>query len=289
MSKTCNPDLSKLGSELYWHDCGQSSLHGSLLELFESLDRRFIELAKEFDAQDYRFPPFLSVETLQKLDYFKSFPHLISIPVTLESSRDNLAAFAEDALMPGSNSQLKLRQLEPATQVLTPAACYHFYDELQGSSFDRARYLSTRCVCFRRETEYKPLMRQWAFSMREFVCIGTMQEVQAFLQRFEQILSKYFAEFKFPISFEFAQDPFFNPASNPKYLMQKLEPVKKEMIYDGHLSIGSLNFHRNFFGECFQLSSGGEAAYSACVAFGLERWIYMIISEQGSNKGDWRF
>ena len=273
--------------ELYWHKFGQSSLHGSLLRLFNRLESVYLGWARELDAEEHFFPPFLSASQMARLDYFKSFPHLITIPVVLSGEKENLQSFA-DAPFDG-DSCLNLPNLKAPEQVLTPAACYHFYDELEGKSFAESKFLTTRCVCYRNEAEYKPLQRQWAFNMREIVCISSIEKVQAFLERFEHLLSSYFAEHNFPVKFEYATDPFFNPSSNPKYLLQKLEPVKKEMIYDGHLSIGSLNFHRNFFGETFGIKHAGEPAFTACVAFGLERWIYMILKEQGLQERDWSF
>lgn len=277
--------------ELYWHEFGQSSFHGSLLSLFKGLDEMFVDWASEFNAEEHYFPPFLSVKQMSRLDYFKSFPHLITIPVVLDGNKDNLQSFADDPIIECSEEALKLPQLAMAKQVLTPAACYHFYDELEGRSFDKAQFLTTRCVCYRNEKEYLPLQRQWAFSMREIVCISKMDEVQNYLNKFEEKLITYFSEKNFPVKFEYATDPFFNPSSNPKYLLQKLEPVKKEMIYDGHLSIGSLNFHRNFFGETFNIKNGNDAAFTACVAFGIERWMYMILREQGleQDKHGWSF
>lgn len=273
--------------DLHWHECGQSSFSGSLLRLYKQLDVLFCSWADVLNAKEYSFPPFLDANQMKKLDYFKSFPHLITFPVTLDASENNLQSFADSSM--DEEGSLKLTKLSATKQVLTPAACYHFYDELEGANFQSAQILTTRCVCFRNEKEYQPLRRQWAFSMREIVCISSMEEVQAFLEEFEQKLEKYFALNKFPVKFEYATDPFFNPKSNPKYLLQKLEPVKKEMIYNGELSIGSLNFHRNFFGETFQISHQREAAFSACVAFGLERWMYMILNERGLQENGWSF
>jgi hypothetical protein len=56
--------------------------------------------------------------------------------------------------------------------------------------------------------------------------------------------------------------------------MQKLFPTKEEFLYDGKLAIASVNFHRNFFGErCDIRLPDGSAAFTGCVAFGLERWL----------------
>lgn len=271
---------------LHWHSSGQASFSGNLLQLFKDLDNHFLGWARRWRAIEHKFPPFLSASQMQKLDYFKSFPHLITIPVVLDDTPENLNSFANAAL--DSTGNICLSKLADVKQVLTPAACYHFYDEMEAGKLDETQFLTTRCVCYRREKFYSPLQRQWAFSMREIVCMGDSDEVKQYLEEFEEILLKFFQEQDLPVKFEYATDPFFNPSSNPKYLMQKLDPVKKEMIYDGQLSIGSLNFHRSFFGETFSISKDGHPASSACVAFGMERWIYMMIRERGLAPEAWK-
>jgi hypothetical protein len=84
-----------------------------------------------------------------------------------------------------------------------------------------------------------------------------------------------------------ATDPFFNPSGNPKFLMQKLDPVKTEMTFAGRLAIGSTNFHRNFFGQTFDIRRNGKEAFSGCVAFGMERWIYAILRRFGTDPARW--
>jgi hypothetical protein len=69
--------------------------------------------------------------------------------------------------------------------------------------------------------------------------------------------------------------------------MQKLEPVKTEMVFQNRLAIGSVNFHRNYFGEAFEIRRAGAEAFSGCVAFGIERWIAAIVRQFGQNAGDW--
>ena len=278
-------DFSKL-SGLHWHELGQASFNGELLQLFKNLDAHFLTWSKKWNAEEHQFPPFLSAAQMHKLDYFKSFPHLLTIPVVLDDAQDNLKSFAENAMDQAGN--LRLAKLADTKQVLTPAACYHFYDEMEGSELAQSTYVTTRCVCYRREKFYSPLQRQWAFSMREIVCLGTAEEVKGYLAEFEELLLEFFKSQDLPVKFEYATDPFFNPSTNPKYLMQKLDPVKKEMIYDGQLSIGSLNFHRSFFGETFAISREGEPANSACVAFGMERWMYMILRERGQKAEAWK-
>jgi len=273
-------------SDYYWYDSGQSALSGSLLELYRSIDSLFLRWAADTSAGEFFFPTFIPARELAKLDYFRSFPHLVTFPATLDSSDENLKRFTEGTPM-DQQGCVHLAALEPVRNVLTPAACYHFYVRFQGETLDRPRYVTTRATCFRRETHYLPLQRQWNFSMREIVCIGSSDEVKEFLARYREKVDTFFKRIDLPIKWENATDPFFNPSRNLKYLAQKLDPVKTEMVYKTGLAIGSINFHRNYFGEAFQIQRQGQEAFSGCVAFGIERWIFAFLNQFGPDRKRW--
>jgi seryl-tRNA synthetase len=166
--------------EYHWYESGQSVLSGSLLELYRRIDNMFLRWAGDYQANEFFFPIFISARELAKLDYFRSFPHLVTFPASLDPAQDNLKRFTEGNPL-DEDGCVHLTALDPVRNVLTPAACYHFYVLFQGQPQQEARYLTTRATCFRRETHYLPLERQWNFSMREIVCIGSSDEVKAFL------------------------------------------------------------------------------------------------------------
>ncbi|HEY9869234.1 MAG TPA: hypothetical protein V6D08_08720 [Candidatus Obscuribacterales bacterium] len=280
-----SPDLLSLDG-VTCLDNGQVALAGPAWRLFQRLDCLFASWAREFGADEHSFPPFLPAHELAKLDYFRSFPHLITIPVTLADSDDNLRSFVDGEPL-DADASLNLPALSPVKEVLTPAACYHVYVAMQGRALDSPAFVTTRAACFRREREYVPLQRQWSFSMREIVCIGAADEVKEFLKAARARVDSFLSEIHLPIAWQNATDPFFNPAKNPRYLMQKLEPVKTEMVFADRLAIGSVNFHRNYFGEAFRIIRKGEDAYSGCIAFGLERWMYAFVHHFGTNEADW--
>ena len=250
------------------------------------MDELVLTWAKEWGAPEYRFPTFIPARELAKLDYFRSFPQLVTFPVVLDSADDNLRRFTEGTPL-NDRGELQMTETAPIRDALTPAACYHFYVQFRGETLDRPRYVTTRATCFRREEYYAPLQRQWSFSMRELVCLGTADEVKAFLDETQDRVNRFFERIHLPIDWQNATDPFFNPARNPKYLTQKLDPVKTEMVFQDHLAIGSVNFHRNYFGEAFEIQRKGEEAYSGCVAFGLERWLYAWLAQFGVDEAGW--
>ena len=272
--------------ELRWSENGQSTISGKLLELDRKLDELFLRWANEWGALEYRFPTFIPARELAKLDYFGSFPHLVTFPVVLDPSEGNLDRFANGTPL-NERGEVQMTDTAPIWDVLTPAACYHLYVQFQGEKLDRPLYATTRATCFRREEYYAPLQRQWSFSMRELVCIGTADEVKTFLSSTQERVTEFFDRIRLTIDWQNATDPFFNPSRNPKFLTQKLDPVKTEMVFQGSLAIGSVNFHRNYFGEAFDIWRDGDEAYSGCVAFGVERWLYAWLAEFGTNEADW--
>ena len=285
MDTTVDFDLSTLPG-YRWMENGQSVFSGKLRELYTALDQLFVRLAADCGAEEYFFPIFLPATQLAKLDYFRSFPHLATFACTLDPAKENLAAFSKSEGI-NAHGEVTLTKTAPVKDVLTPAACYHVYLDLQGSALEAPRHVTTRCTCFRREAYYAPMQRQWAFGMREIVCVGSADEVKGFLERYRARVTKLVVDIGLPIDWIAATDPFFNAAANPKFLAQKIEPVKTEMIYGGSLAIGSVNFHRNFFGETFEITRAGAHAFSGCVAFGIERWIYAVLRQFGTDAARW--
>ena len=267
-------------------DRGQTVLSGDLLDLDRRLDAIFTGWAQRWGAVEYRFPACVEARHLERLDYFQSFPHLATFPVTLDRDQDNIREFAGGhACSP--QGAVKLPKLSPTEHVLTPAACYHVYIELEGETLNAPRYITTRATCFRNEEQYTPLERQWNFSMRELVCLGSAAEVEDFLARSTYVINHFAASIRLPLGWVDATDPFFSPASNPKYLFQKLEPVKRELVFGAGLAIASTNFHRDYFGESFAITRDGEHAYSGCVAFGMERWLSAFLGAYGASPEQW--
>lgn len=276
--------LERLG--LRWSDSGHSVLFGELLGLSERVDRSLLALATAWSARVYHFPTFIAAHELQRLDYFRSFPHLVSFPVSLDQEEKNLESFVKGEVFTHEGG-LQLTKTRPVREALTPAACYHLYIHEQGSSLTGARYYTTRNTCFRREAYYEPLRRQWSFSMREIVCMGSREEVTSFLTACRSQVEALLATVGLPVVWSHAQDPFFQPSTNPKYLSQRIHPTKTEAVFGGDLAIASINLHQDHFGATFAIERDTRAAYTGCVAFGIERWLYAVLLQHGISPRDW--
>lgn len=261
-----------------WHASGQASLSGELLQLAGQADAAFLELAGVWGAEAERHPATLPASVLRRTGYLRSFPHQATFAVGLDPNA--VSGFAVD---PGQNPR---PFLGPATEILTPAACYHLYPAHEGQALTEPLYLTTVNTCYRREAAYVPLRRQWSFTMREIVCLGTAEETAQFAQKTTAAVTRLFELADLSVDWEHATDPFFQPEQNPAFLLQKLSPVKREAIY-GDLAISSANLHHEHFGEAFGITRAGEDARSACVAFGLERWLFAIMDTHGDDPRSW--
>jgi seryl-tRNA synthetase len=273
-------------SELRFDQNGMVNLTGDLLNYFNKLDHYITQLDSKLKFADFHFPPFISAAEIAKVDYLGSFPHLATFALSLKETPENLQQFSNGERV-NEKGELLLSELAPTKLLLTPATCYHFYIHHQNQELAEAKYVTATCHCFRREEYFKPLYRQSVFSMRELVCMGGMDEVMAYLERLRPLSEKLAKDLKLDIHFETASDPFFNPSKNPKALLQKLQPNKTEMIYKKELAIGSLNFHRNYFGQSFNITLKQESCFTACVAFGLHRWLFALIDTHGSKVKAW--
>lgn len=271
---------------LAWAANGQATLSGPLLELAERLDRRFAGLAGRWGAEELRFPTFIAAAELERIDWFRSFPQLATFPVSLHADEANLARFTAGEPVTG-DGRVQLAELAPVRDVLTPAACYHVYAHHRGRAFDGPRWFTTRATCFRREDHYEPLERQWSFTMREVVCVGTDAEAAAFLDEAAALVDELAAPLGLDLRWEPATDPFFRPSRNPQYLMQRVDPTKHELVFDGRLALASRNLHHDHFGRAFAMERDGRPVHTACVAFGVERWLAALVRRFGPDPSGW--
>lgn len=272
-----------------WLRCDETGflgLAGPLHTLAQALDGAFLDLAFSFGAEAQEFGPLLAVRDLRKIDYFSAFPHLVTFPASVENESAGLREFA-DTNRADSEGPLHLHRLGAVSSVLAPAACYAVYIGMQGTSLTNGpRRITVKGTCFRSERSFEPLVRQPSFRMREIVHLGSRPTVESFLAQARARVLRLAGELGIATSIEMATDPFFDPARSPKYLHAKLFPSKHELIA-GDVAIASFNNHRNFFGEAFRISDGESACHTACVAFGIERWVNAILQTHGPDPSDW--
>lgn len=269
---------------LTWNVEGMVGLAGPLAELLERLDAAFVDLAAGFGAEKHCYSPLLAVRDLKRVDYFASFFHLATLPVRVVPQE---AAAFRDANADLAGGSLVVGRIAPVEAVLSPTACYSVYASLAGTDLgDRPRHVTTCGTCFRQESSYEPLRRQWSFRMREVVHLGSESTARQFLETARRATVDLATRWGVGLAVEEATDPFFEPGL-PRDQYEKRFPSKRDMTTQDGLAIGSLNLHGSFFGDAFGLTFAGRPAHSACVAFGLERWVYAILRAHGTDPAGW--
>jgi seryl-tRNA synthetase len=221
----------------------------------------------------------LPVADLAALDDWENFPHL-----ALVAAAPRTEAYGQ--LPAASATGFAGELLTSAEYALPSAACYAAFLDLRHSTVAAAHLVTTVATCFRREQRFEGLRRLLSFTMREIVCVGERESALDHLASFKARILAFADRLELPLTIEVATDPFFDPSAS-RSLVAQLFPVKEEFVFRSSehpegLAIASVNFHRNFFAErCHISSEDGAAAFSSCVAFGLERWLSAICAQFG--------
>ncbi|MDL5206216.1 hypothetical protein [Streptomyces sp. ALI-76-A] len=261
-------------------DNGLGVLGADELRLLRAFDSLVLSWAQQLGAQERRYPFLLRPRDLEDIDYYENFPHLGLAATTADPERlKELRADAEGPL-----EALPTGVLNDAALALPSAACYSVYFHLRGQTLPAPENrVSTLATCFRNETHYEGLRRLLGFSMREIVFVGTADGATQHLTRTQELVLGLAERLGLKVETQVATDPFFD-RNGSRAKMQRLFPVKEEFVVDG-LAIGSVNYHRNFFGERCEISlPDGTPASTSCCAFGLERWVHALTARFGDAR-----
>ena len=270
-----------------WDPSGTLSLSGDALQIFSALERQVRHVADRFGARQERHLPVVPLADLQRIDYFSNFPHLVNVPVFIEPEDQDLREFAGlNAKAAGGWHGFGSARLRSHGCALAPATCYPIYGTFRGARLPAGGvHVASSGTCFRAERHYEPLTRQWSFTMAEIVHIGSQASVATFVADSIEIVSRLARTLGLTLDVQVANDPFFERDS-PQGLHQRMFPTKREFVFDGTLAIGSINNHRTFFGREFDIACEESVAHSACLAFGLERWLNALRHTHGPRVAD---
>jgi len=253
----------------------------------ESLISRY---GDEDQAEVVRFPPGMNRKFFEKSGYLKSFPQLAG---TIHSFDGNERAHG--ALLAKLEGGEDWTADQRATDiVLAPAACYPLYPAVAkrgplpkpGLLFDLQSY------CFRREPSKDPARMQM-FRMREYVRIGTPEQVTAFRAVWLERGREFVNDLALPFDVDVANDPFFGRAGRIMASSQRDQGLKFELLVpiesvEKPTACLSFNYHQDHFGTTWGINTqSGDVAHTACVGFGLERLTLALFKHHGFNVGSW--
>lgn len=264
---------------------GMVVLGAETARLMNALEQTIAALCVAESPEEWRVPPAIDFSTLARAEYFASFPQWLTLASHLSDDETALRTVAEHN-DPRSAAT-------PPMVALNPAVCYHVYSQLAGQFLEAPRIVTAQSTCWRHEgARHLPLARQWAFTMREIVFVGGATEARLFLDRASGRVIELARALGLDPIVEVASDPFFAPTARGKQLLQQLEELKHEMLLpigaNARIAASSFNLHGTFFGQAFDIRrSAGVPATTACVAFGLERWLLAFLVRYGVDAAGW--
>lgn len=263
---------------------------GAFEAIFTGLEAAITRAGIADKPEVMRFPPAMPQKVFERSGYMKNFPHLAGIVHCFcGDDRDHHALLEKMA-----RGEDWLDKREPAGIVLTPAACYPVYPVLaqRGALQPGGHLVDVQSFCFRHEPSLEPTRMQF-FRQREYVRIGTQDEVLAFRADWMERGQALVDSLALPCKVDVANDPFFGRAGKLMAESQRVQNLKFELlipINDGAepTACVSFNYHQTYFGDTWNIvNADGTTAHTACCGFGMERLVLAMLRHHGLDPALW--
>ena len=283
--------LERLRATLF-RPMGQDGIYARSGLYEDVVDRlaAFITRQREPDTEIMRFPPVMTRTMIEKSGYLKSFPNLLGCVCGLHGSEADIRS-AVGRFEAGGDWTTSL---SPADLVLSPAACYPVYPlaAARGQLPPGGLRFDVAADCFRREPS-RELDRLQSFRMREYVCIGTPDDVLDFRERWIVKARAMANDLGLDHTVDQASDPFFGRLGQMKAVSQLQQSLKFELLIpvrsaEKPTACMSFNNHRDHFGQVWDIRDAtGELAHTGCVAFGMDRLTIALFATHGTDTATW--
>jgi seryl-tRNA synthetase len=264
----------------------RTALYAHVVERLET----YITRQRDPKAEIMRFPPVMSRKQLEKSGYLKSFPNLLGCVCALHGSEASIRS-AVDRYDNGGDWTTSVTSSD---LVLSPAACYPVYPIVAtrgplpagGVQFD------IEADVFRHEPS-RSLDRLQSFRMREFVRIGSPQEILEFRESWMARAPELAADLGLPFTIDVANDPFFGRVGQVMAVSQRQQALKFELLIPYYAGASptacmSFNYHREHFGQVWGIhDANGDLAHTSCVAFGIDRLTVALFAVHGLDLDKW--
>ena len=286
-----NDPLEHIGAGLF-RPLGVDGVYArtALYERVLSRLSAFISRERDPRAEVLSFPPVMSRHQLEKSGYLKSFPNLLGCVCALHGSEAAIHSAAARYESGGDWTS----SLAASDLVLSPAACYPVYPLVaaRGPLPRGGLIFDITADCFRREPS-KSLDRLQTFRMREYVRIGSPDEITEFRQQWMERAQRLAGELGLPNKLDVASDPFFGRVGQVMAVAQLQQSLKFELLISYHATATptacmSFNYHREHFGQTWGIANeAGEPAHTGCVAFGMDRLTVALFCVHGLDLNKW--
>ncbi len=256
----------------------------------DALSAKVASLGAPDGAETMHFPPGMNRALFERSEYLKGFPHFAG---TVHCFCGDERGHREILRCIDAGEDWTGQQIA-SDIVLTPAACYPVYPIMaqRGALPNTAKLVDVQSWCFRHEPSAEPTRLQM-FRIREYVCLGTPEQVQAFRTDWLDRARGLMEQLALPHAVDVANDPFFGRAGRVLAHSQRDQELKFEMLVpvnsvERPTACVSFNDHRDHFATLWQLSrADGAAVHTGCVGFGLERLTIALFRHHGLRSGAW--
>jgi seryl-tRNA synthetase len=263
------------------------------VQYFES---RMIEVAEEMNAVSFRFPALISPRYLERVQYFKNFPHSLSFVSHLRENLPDIQRFMDQASVSDDGAVFAPPEgYSQPSAMLSPTVCHHLYLALSESELPESGLVATASGhCFRYESiNMVSLERVWNFTMREIIFVGTDNQVHDHINAVREAMRPLLEDLELSYKVVTANDPFFigtfrdmtayQAAFELKFEIRADLPYKSETV-----AIGSYNRHGDFFGRTLNIRMpDGSPACTGCLAIGFERLALAFVTQHGIDPDRW--
>jgi seryl-tRNA synthetase len=261
-------------------------------QLFESAVEGLtglISRERAAEAEVLRFPPVTNRAHIEKSGYLHSFPHLLGAVCCLHGGEAEVRAAID-----GSGNKEWVAATKPTDLVLTPAACYPLYPLVasRGRIADSGLIFDVASDCFRHEPS-QDIDRFQSFRMREFVCMGSPDQVVEFRKRWMARGPELAELLALQHELAPASDPFFGRTGKLLAMSQIEQSAKFELLIpvrpgEPPTACMSFNYHRDHFGTTWGLrTESDEVAHTGCTAFGIDRLALALFAAHGIEPDRW--
>jgi seryl-tRNA synthetase len=256
--------------------------------LVTAVQRLVEEAAAGEGATVVRFPPVVPVAVLEGSGYLSSFPGLTG----------TVHSFGGD----DRDHRRLLRRLEeggdwsdalvPTGTALCSAVCHPLYPTLTGVVPPGGSRWDVYGWVFRHEPATDPARMQ-AFRQYDIVYVGDRAGAVEHRDRWRARALEMALHLGLEAECQVANDPFFGRmgqllAANQRHQELKFEILAPAGAGPEPTAISSSNWHQDHFGTAFAIRTpDGATAHSACVGFGVERWVLALLHAYGLQAEHW--
>lgn len=276
-------------TQVFFFGMGQIGFGEKGKFLLEYFDLMFEKIASQLGAIEKMYPALLPIRGYAKTGYLKKTPQYAMFCSGINDSIESLEQTASSV----NENNVKKIVKEPE-YALSPSACFHTYIEYENKTLNNNSIVTFRQNVFRNEgrLNYNEIGRLCDYHVREIVMIGSNEFV---VEMRDKIMGKsvdIMKKLELKGDITLASDSFVVPKMQMYRKIQRIDKSKYEMHLNVNesksISTASFNLHGKAFTDPFNIRvEGVEDTVTACVGFGLQRWVIAFLSQYSLDESKW--